>query len=271
MERIKEALDRARSQRRDAAPAPDLVERAAAAAAPPAPGEAITYTQTRRIEPSADALERQRVCTGSGNDPATRAYKMLRTQVLQRLAVNHWNALAITSPGPDQGKTLTAVNLAIALAREVSHTVLLVDLDLRSPGVHRYFDHVPEYGIADYLLHDVPLARILFNPGFERLVVLPATEPLAASSEMLGSPKMRALVEEFKTRYPERIVLFDLPPVLSVDDALAFAPYVDATLLVIEENGTRREELLRAVDLLQATRILGTVLNKSSHPVTAAY
>lgn len=268
MERIKEALDRARSQRQETqvgkTPSPSP-------ARPIAPTEGITYTQTRRIQPAAGALERQRVCTGDGKDPATRAFKMLRTQVLQRLTMNGWNALAITSPGPNQGKTLTAVNLAVALAREVSHTVLLVDVDFTRPAVHRYFNHTPEHGIVDYLLHDVPLNRILFNPGFDRLVVLPATGSLGSSSELLGSPKMRTLVEELKSRYPERIVLFDLPPVLSVDDALAFAPYVDAALLVVEENSTRRDELLRAVDLLQSTRLLGTVLNKSSQPISAAY
>ena len=208
-------------------------------------------------------MERNRLIAGTGKDQVTSAYKVLRTQVLQRLNGNHWNALAVVSANHDEGKTVTAINLALSLAQEVNHTVLLVDLNLHTPAVHRYFDHNPRYGLSDYLLDGVELKDILFNPGVDRLVVLPAGDGLANSSEMLSSPKMTALVEELKARYPSRIVLFDLPPLLSADDALVFSPYVDAALVVIEDGATEREELLRAVELLGDTPIIGAVLNKS--------
>ena len=85
---------------------------------------------------------------------------------------NKWNTLAITSPNPGNGKTLTAVNLAISLANEANQTVLLVDLDLRSPGIHSLFAHQPEKGISEYLTSDTPLSEILFNPGIDRLILL---------------------------------------------------------------------------------------------------
>ena len=208
-------------------------------------------------------MERNRLIAGTGKDEVTSAYKVLRTQVVQRLGANHWNALAVVSANHKEGKTVTAINLAISLAQEVSHTVLLVDLNLHTPAVHRYFDYDPVHGLSDYLLDGVELKEILFNPGIDRLVVLPAGGGLANSSEMLSSPKMTGLVEELKIRYPSRIVLFDLPPLLSSDDALAFAPYVDAALVVIEDGSTEREELLRAMELLGDTPIIGAVLNKS--------
>jgi len=94
-------------------------------------------------------------------------------------------------------------------------------------------------------------------------VILPGGRTRANSAEMLNSPKMVRLVEELKTRYSSRIILFDLPPLLSVADTLAFSPYVDAALLVVENGKTQAEDLKRAIGLLQGTNVIGTVLNKS--------
>jgi capsular exopolysaccharide synthesis family protein len=231
----------------------------------------ITYSQTQVWQASPDALRQHRVLVGDGNSDELTAYRMLRTQVLQRMTANRWSTLAITSPGAGQGKTLTAINLAISLGRDVHHTALLADFDLRKPGIHRHFDFDPKHGISDYLLYDTPLHEMLFNPGIERLVILPGREPLFNSSEMLTSPKMTQLVSELKTRYPSRFVLFDLPPLLSADDALAFTPYVDAVLLVLEEGKTEKEEVQHAIGLLQHANILGTVLNKSEESINTYY
>ncbi|MCF6355769.1 MAG: CpsD/CapB family tyrosine-protein kinase [Candidatus Polarisedimenticolaceae bacterium] len=256
MERIKQALDKARGENNGGLSTKYKEG--------PKPDQNITYTETSVVSLHPDSLYEKRVVAIDENDPATAAYKVLRTQVLQRLRVNKWNSLAITSPTEGCGKTLTAINLAICLAREVNHTVLLVDMDLRRPKLHSYFPGIPGLGISDYLLNDVELSGILINPGIERLVILPGHKPFSSSSETLSSPKMVELVEELKSRYPSRIVLFDLPPVLPCDDVIAFAPYVDAALLVIEDGKTQENELKRAVELLDSVNILGTVLNKSS-------
>jgi exopolysaccharide/PEP-CTERM locus tyrosine autokinase len=267
MERIKAALERARQEQgRPADAASGLAE-----AMPHRPHPAqdtgkveVTYTQTRAVPLAAHLLRERRVLTAQSPEEFSDAYKMLRTQVLQRLRENNWNTLAITSPGTGSGKTLTAINLALSLAAEVNCTVLLVDADLREPGVHQTLGFTAGKGLPDYLLDDAPLSELLVNPqGVERFVILPGGRPLQNSSEMLSSPRMRQLVEELKSRYPERIVLFDLPPLLSAADALAFSPYVDAALLVIEEGGTRQDDLQRAVELLSGTNLIGTVLNKT--------
>lgn len=260
MERIKQALEKARADRlKTGTPATLGGARATAT-----PVTRISYSETRTQEVQQGFLRERRIITGQFTGTAGDAYKMLRTQVLQRLNENHWNALAITSPGNNEGKTLTAINLAISLAQEVTHTVLLVDANLRHPGVHTYFGLTPEKGLSDYLTGDEPLSSLLINPaGIERFVILPGGAPLANSSEMLSSPKMKQLVEELKERYRSRIVLFDLPPVLSTADALAFSPLVDAALLVLEEGKTSEEEILRAAELLRNTQLIGTVLNKS--------
>ena len=146
----------------------------------------------------------------------------------------------------------------------MTYTVLLVDANLRQPSVHTYFGLTPEKGLSDYLTGDIPLSSLLINPaGIERFVILPGGAPLGNSSEMLNSPKMKQLVEELKERYRSRIILFDLPSLLSSSDALAFSPYVDAALLVLEDGKTSAAEIQRATELLQNTQLIGTVLNKS--------
>lgn len=226
----------------------------------------ITYTQTRKVSLYPGWLRQNRILTGDVIDGYARAYKVLRTQVSQRMRQQGWRTLAVTSPGPREGKTLTAINLAISLALEANQTVLLVDADLRQPSVHTYFGFDVEYGLRDYLLDAVPLEQILVNPEIRRMVILPGAAPLTNSSEMLSSPVMLRLVQEVKRRYPSRLVIFDLPPVLTSDDVLAFAPYVDAALLVVEEGKTQRDDAARAAELLQAANhnLIGTVLNKSS-------
>jgi capsular exopolysaccharide synthesis family protein len=223
----------------------------------------ITYTRTLTYDPAPEELTRRRVITGEQAGAVATAYKILRAQVLQLLKENGWNAFAVVSPNPGEGKTLTAVNLAVVLAEEVNHTVLLVDLDLRNPSIHHHFDFRPVVGLADHLLEDLSLEQILFSPGIEGLVVLPGTESIHNSSEMMSSPKLVQLVRELEARYPNRIVIFDLPPLLCTADALAFLPFVDAALMVVEERRTAKDDLLRAMELLRPTNVLGTVLNKS--------
>jgi Mrp family chromosome partitioning ATPase len=95
-------------------------------------------------------------------------------------------------------------------------------------------------------------------------VVLPAGKPMFNSTEMLRSPKMVRLVNELKSRYPSRIIIFDMPPILSQDDTLGFSPYVDCVLLVVEEGKTKSDELKHAASLLKDINVLGTVFNKST-------
>lgn len=227
----------------------------------------ITYTQTRSIDIPAQELQERRVLSGFTGGPFVDAYKILRTQVVHRLRENHWNTLGITSPGEGEGKTLTAVNLALSLAMEVTQTVLLVDANLRNPTIHQVFGLGDCSGLADYLLDDIPVVDLLVNPGIDRFVLMPGGRAIPNSAEFLTSPKMVSLVDEFKNRYQSRIIIFDLPPLLQSADVLAFSPYTDAIMLVVEEGKTTVDDVARAVELTKkVTPILGTVLNKGGRP-----
>ncbi len=226
----------------------------------------VRYTMTKMVEVSDQTFLNNRIIAALPEHKFKDAYKMLRTRVLQTMRNNGWTSVAITGPASGCGKTLTAINLAVSLAMEVTHTVLLVDLDLRNPTIHDYFGYQPELGLSDYLTTDIPLYKLLFNPGIERLVVMPGRNVLPNSAEMLRSPRMVSLVNEIKTRYPDRLVVFDLPPILAADDALAFSPYTDCFLMVAESGGTKKDDLQKSYDVLKNTPLVGTVLNKSEAP-----
>lgn len=269
MERIKQAIDRARAERGNAQTPPVKSTQEETHGAPRPPTSAkpaasdVVYWSTKTIATDPAYLRTRRVLTDVVDDPAAGAYKVLRTHILQRMRANRWNTLGITGTREGNGKTLTTINLGISLAREVNQTVLLVDLDLRRPRLASYLVEEKLPGISDYLLGRVEVSDILFHPGFDRLVVLPGHESVLNSSEALSSPTMLKLVEELRTRYPDRIILFDLPPLLVGDDVIAFAPNVDAMMLIVEDGKTTREDLRRAYELLGGQKVIGTVLNKA--------
>ena len=224
----------------------------------------IVYTRTRMVECQEEVLRRNRVLTAFERGAFADGYQLLRTQVLHRLRENHWNLLGVTSPRTQEGKTLTALNLAIALAMETTQTVMLIDADLKQPQLHVLLGLGACRGLADYVLEDVPLEDVLVHPGLGRLVVLPGGRSIQRSSEVLTSPRMSALIAEVKHRYPARIIVVDLPPLLTSSDVLAFAPSLDALLLVAGEGVTTRRDVEEALALVRgATPVLGTVLNQS--------
>jgi protein-tyrosine kinase len=271
MDRIRKALDLAREERaRPLDTAADALRPFESKAATSLP-VAIQYTKTRTFAPSAELLESNRIINSSSASAAAAAFRMLRTQVLHRMEEHGWRSLAVLSPGSDDGKTTTAINLAISLANGHRHTVLLVDFDLKRPTIAEKLGIVPEMGADDVLRGQARVEDCLYHPeGFDRLVVLPARAAMDGSSEALAGPRCRELVAELRGRYPDRIVVFDLPPILSADDALAFTPLVECALVVVAEGSTRREDLLRCMELLHKTPVIGTVLNRATD-VTSAY
>jgi protein-tyrosine kinase len=225
------------------------------------PGE-IHYTYTRKVAVDMDRLRRNRLIVEGSDENLGEAYKLLRTHILHRTKREGRNTLMFTGPLPNEGKTLTTINLAIAISQKVGQTVLLVDGDLRTPSIHRYLDLPSGPGLIDYLTSGYPIADSLVHPeGLANLVVLPAGQPTPQAIELLSSPLMVDLVRELKHFYPERYVLFDLPPLIYADP-LAFAPLVDGIILVVEAGGTPREEITHTLEMLKEFPVLGLVLNK---------
>lgn len=275
MERIRQAVEQAKRERQDFAgdrsPRSLTARIGDAKAVAEKPTASFEYTETKTIEVSDEVRNSNRLVAAINDHPLRDIYKMLRTRVFQEMKANSWKSIVVTSPATGAGKTLTAINLAIAIAGDLSHTALLVDGDLRQPSVHKYFGYEPEYGLNDYLFGDAPLNKVLFHPNMDRLTVLPGREPIYESAELLASPKIISLLSELRSRYSDRIVVLDMAPVLSVDDALALAPNIDCILMVAEAGETSREDLAKALEMLEGIPIIGTVLNKVDKKVVSSY
>ncbi|MFV8819494.1 CpsD/CapB family tyrosine-protein kinase [Haliea sp. E17] len=222
----------------------------------------VDYTRTRTIKLDKSRLARNRVIAAESEDARVESYRQLRSHVLSKMKRGGWRTLAITSPHEGAGKTLTAINLAVSISQEVNQTVMLVDVDLRNPSIHRTLGVEIDKGIVDHLTNGEPLENILFNPGYPRLVILPGLPQELNASELLSSPAMNNFMSEIIGRYPDRIIIFDLPPLLRNDDAMVFAPSVDSCLLVVEDGENRPDEIKRCLKLLKDEPLMGVILNK---------
>lgn len=212
-----------------------------------------------------DVMEESRFVSEVDDRRAVAAYKILRTRVLQRMRSNNWRTLLVTSPGAGEGKTLTASNLALSLARDVNQSVLLVDLDLQRSKVARYFgfDIDIKNGIGEYLSGSAEIPDIVYSPSnLDRISIIPNRDAIEHSSDLLSGPRMKELLAWIQQQSDRTIVIFDMPPVLVDDDVLAFCPEIDAVLLVVSQGKTDRAALEKTMSLLAETNLLGVVLNK---------
>ncbi len=176
---------------------------------------------------------------------------------------NAWQTLAVTSPNKGAGKSTVALNLAMSFSMEVDYTALLVDADLRDPDLRHMLELEPGPGLSDYLMGNAALEDLLIHPNIGNLVILPGGAPVANTSELMRSPMMADLVRELRGRYRDRLIVFDVPPILAGADTLALSAYMDATIMLVEERKTTREDIERSCELLQHSNLMGIVLNKS--------
>lgn len=171
------------------------------------------------------------------------------------------NTLMITSTISEEGKSMTALNLAMSLAKEHDHTVLLVDTDLRRPSIHRFLGLKPEVGLVHCLRDNLPIEKALIKTGIGKLVILPAGEAVKDPVNMLSSNRMKEIIRELKERYAERYVIFDTPPALPFADAGVLAASIDATLYVVREGRAQRDDILKTLAEFKDHNLLGVVYN----------
>jgi len=273
MSKIQTALDRAKGGRADAR---GQSTSQAAASTFDARGK-VAYRNTglldvnnlRRVNVDWETFKANRLLTQDPTvrHPAQGAYRMLRTRLMQSMRSNGWRVLGISSIGPDEGKTYTAINLAISIVAEMDQEAILVDLDLQRPSVYTQLgiDAGEFKSLSDYLEDGTQnLGDLLVSPGIERLGVLLSANPLQGSSDLLSSTRGKELFAELRGRMPpEAVIIVDLPPLLVADDALAVSPMLDALLLVVAEGQAERSDVAEARQMLQEFNLVGTVLNKS--------
>ena len=238
-----------------------------------APGDlgSVQYSETAVVSLDAAHLDSFRIISHQKTHPASWAFDVLRTQVLQKMDENGWRTLAITSPGVESGKAVVAINLAMSIAQQTNRTALLVDFDLRRPSVARSLGLNRTVSLNDFFDGRASIGEALVNPGIERLVVLPTNHPVARASEVLSSVKVGDLIDEVRERYSDRIVMFDLPPILAADDVMSVLPRIDCVLLVVGSGVSTESEVEETMSRLSKANLLGVVLNKDESPVQNAY
>ena len=160
------------------------------------------YTQSQTLPLNSLVAAENRCVAVLPNSPDIEAYKLLRTQILQKTEQEGGRAVMVTSPLPGEGKTTTAINLAFTFAREFKQTVLLVDCDFRRQRIHELLGIKSEKGLVNHLLNGEPVSDLIIWPGIEKLTLISGGRTIQTSSEVLGSPRMKALVQDMKTRYP---------------------------------------------------------------------
>lgn len=224
---------------------------------------ALSYVQTKVVPLRPDHLERNRIVAYNKNSNVGGAFDLLRTQVLKIMEENGWRTLAITSPTPEAGKTVLAINLAMSIAHHTTKTALLVDFDLRRPKVGEYLGLPMDKSLNELLADEAELQEVLVNPTLPRFVVLPTREPIPLSTEVLSSPAVSHLIADLRERYNSRIVIFDLPPLLSSDDVINVLPRFDCVLLVVANGLNSKKEVEESLHHLGTANLIGTVLNKA--------
>jgi protein-tyrosine kinase len=233
------------------------------------PETKIDYSQTKVQPVPHDVLRDNKLFALFSKYKVNDQIKTLRTQVLKKLDKIGGTTMMITSANPGEGKTFTSINLGISIAQEINRTVLIVDADLKNPAKNHYdfatdfFSINVESGLADVLLGNIKLSDALINPGIEKLTILPGGYYLHNSAELLGSPQMELLVKEIKTRYKDRIIIFDTPAILACADPIQLSKFVESVLFVVEEEKTSAEDIRQSMKLLSDINIIGMILNKS--------
>jgi protein-tyrosine kinase len=266
MDRIQAALEKARFHLAD----PGIcVERKA----PPHPQTAneAQWAAIPQFEAGAELLENNRV-VASDDHPFRAHYDMLRTAILTKLRQNNWTTVAITSPSAGCGKTSTAVNLALSLARQKDLRTLLIDLDLRSPAVGRLFGIASSPPLERVLRGEIDFKECLVRWG-DNLAIAANGRPTRIAAELLQSASAARVLRAMQQLLKPDVIIFDLPPMLGVDDVMAALPSVDAAVLVAAAGKTTLYEVdICEQSLAEQGKMLGVVLNKCRyHPDNYGY
>ena len=260
MDRIREAITRARDEREKTVPVT------------PAPSRVAPHVTRPDPETTADGFasvacdfanfSEHRIIANE-QDPVLNAYRVLRTRVLQKMEENGWKTLAVVSPSSGAGKTVTAINLAVAIGTKEGSRATLVDLDFYRPSIARYLGLKEFPSSLDYFEGKKRLDEVTVRPDLTDILLIANERVTRRGAEYLTSEKADHLIETATQDYGSRAVVFDMSPLLGCDDSIAFLPKVDCALLVVSSGETRVRELKDAQRILNGVNIIGTVLNKA--------
>lgn len=179
--------------------------------------------------------------------------------------IKNGNLIMVTSSFPGEGKSFSAINLAMSIAMERDHTVLLVDADMAKPSVPNFLGLQPGKGLMDLLLdEDLKFSDVLIKTNVEKLNVLPAGRSHLHATELLASESMNRLLNEMAQRYPDRIIIFDSPPLLATTESRVLASRMGQIVMVVEAGKTPQAAVKEALSQIDKCEVVGLLLNKGS-------
>jgi len=194
------------------------------------------------------------------NSFAEEQFRKIKTYILRRSPQPPYSIL-ITSPGPGEGKTMVAINLAMSISQELQKRVILMDADLRKPAIFRE-KYLNAKGLSNYLVDHSSIADILTCYEGDNFRIIPAGTPPQKPAELIGSKKMKELIKSLRENNDDTFILIDSPPVLSTSEPLLLSEWVDGVILVVKAGEVPKAAVRRVVDSIGREKIIGVILNQ---------
>lgn len=204
--------------------------------------------------------ERIRISTDSSS-PLAESFRRLRSKIVHPEGDAPLRTILVTSVGPEEGKGFVCANLGVALAQGLEHHALIVDCDLRRPSMAENFGLPNEVGLVDYLRDKVSITHLIRKTGLAKLSVIPSGRPPQNPAELLDSKAMTQLIDEVKTRYDDRFIIFDSPPNIVASETMILAQKVDGVVLVVRWGRAGRQQVKDLVEMIGKEKIVGIVFN----------
>lgn len=252
-------------------PAPEHAPAAAATAAAAPAAAPSGRASTRRVELDLSRMrELGMVTAAGGRTNLLEEFRIIKRPLLKRAFAergpkdNPANLIMVTSSLPGEGKTYCAINLAMSIAMELDHTVLLVDADVARPSVLRTLGLPAQRGLMDILLDDsLDLSDVMLRTNVDTLAILPAGTSTPRATELLASSTMTAMLHELANRYPDRIIIFDSPPLLLTSESRVLAGHMGQIVVVVEAQTTTQHAVKEALHQLEGMSNVNLIYNKT--------
>lgn len=218
------------------------------------------------------------VAPGDSNTQSIEEYRNIKRPIVSNafgkgsVGINRANLILVTSSLPGEGKTFTAINLALSIANERDRQVLLIDADVARPSISRVLGIKSGPGLVDYLDgEDISFSDVIVSTNLPGFRVVPAGKHHKHSTELLSSDKMASLAEELSRRYSDRIIIFDSPPLLAATQGDILAKLVGQVVLVVEAERTLQSMVMESVDKLASCDVVLAVFNKAKGTMDTDY
>lgn len=230
----------------------------------------LAVSTSRHVDLDFEALSAARILTPDA--PRTHLadqYRVIKRPLIKNAMgkgaseLIHGNLIMVTSALAGEGKSFTAINLAMSIAAEQDNTVMLVDADVARPSILRVLGLPPGPGLLDLLEHNAEMSDVLLRTNVDKLAILPSGTPHARATELLASEAMSQLLEDMATRYPDRIIIFDSPPLLLTTESRVLASHMGQIVMVVHADKTKQSDVQNALATIEACPVKMMLLNQA--------